>query len=1031
MIRFILILVLSTIFTINMVAQTTPPAGYGNNIILWLSPDTALFKSTNNPAMIGDRIREWHDISGGGYIFTNAGGSERPKYVSYQGKNMLNFVNGDLLENSTIASIINGLEEFSIYIVIKSDDLNTDQGFLDSQNPDGADDILCMRYDASGANTGRSNVIKCGMQGNNGGNQVESLSNTQSNLLQCLTLTWKKGEKINLYIDGDFNESSNNILNSNMSGIQKILLGKGSKDTGAGTGWDGRIGTVIFYNKKMSADTVSEISGDLKAIKSVQSGNWDNPTTWDCNCNPSNNAFVKIMNGHTVSLTTNETANDLIIASGGNLDLSTNNRRLTLKRNLTNNGIVTPREGTIRMNGTVDQFIKGSSTTQLYNLTINKTGGNVSITSGNVELQGTLNIQSNCLDANGRLTLLSNPTGTARIAELSGTACINGDITMQRYIDAGATDWRFITSPINGASLSDLNDDFITSGFTGSDFPNWPSPSNPWSSIYFYNESIPGIQDNGFVAATNTTNTIQNGEGIWVWCGDTITGTQPFTIDFTGPPNTGDISLPISYTSTPHSDDGWNMVGNPYPSTINWNAIPAANKNNINDAIYIWDPDNQQFASYVNGIAANNGSRFIASSQAFWVQANGSGASITVTESSKRANDIDFLKPASTPTPLRLKATNNFGSDETVLNFDVNATNNFDALYDAGKMASVNADLPYIASITSNEEYSINQIPEQEISIPIKITTGANALHQIDITNASEFANVSCLILEDLFTGNTYDLNTTNSITTYLYDTTTVARFLLHIGAPYEVNVTEMSCYGNNDASIQFAKNTTNAYDIVWKDGLNNIINTNTGIFSSSINNLSAGTYYIETTDAICGNSIDTVTITSPSQITSYFSNSSDTLMLGDNFTPTNQSSNAISYGWVFGDGNTSNLATPTHTYNQIGSYLVNLRAQQTSTCYEDFNKLITVVNATGINNINALENINTWINNGVLNVTLNAEDYKTIEIRNTLGQQIYSNNIADNHFKFDLNNFSNGVYYILIADEKGGITSRKVVYSK
>ena len=44
------------------------------------------------------------------------------------------------------------------------------------------------------------------------------------------------------------------------------------------------------------------------------------------------------------------------------------------------------------------------------------------------------------------------------------------------------------------------------------------------------------------------TNGIAQGEGLWVFSGDTITGTQPFTIDITGPPNTGTIPLKINAT---------------------------------------------------------------------------------------------------------------------------------------------------------------------------------------------------------------------------------------------------------------------------------------------------------------------------------------------------------------------------------------------------------------------------------------------------------------------------------------------------
>ena len=180
--KIILIFTIIVLFCSSSIGQITPPAGIGNNIILWLSPDTAVYEATGNTAEIGDRVREWHDISGGGYVFTTTNDQTRPRYLNnYQGRNLLNFNGGDLLENTAIASIINGLSEFSIYIVIKSDDINTDQGFLNSQNPNGADEILGMRYDQSGANTGRSNILKCGMQGNTANNQIESQNGTAEN----------------------------------------------------------------------------------------------------------------------------------------------------------------------------------------------------------------------------------------------------------------------------------------------------------------------------------------------------------------------------------------------------------------------------------------------------------------------------------------------------------------------------------------------------------------------------------------------------------------------------------------------------------------------------------------------------------------------------------------------------------------------------------------------------------------------------------------------------------------------------------
>ncbi|MCB0401228.1 MAG: PKD domain-containing protein [Flavobacteriales bacterium] len=999
-------------------------------MILWLSPDTLVYRTGSSLANINDRVTQWHDISGNGHIFTNAGGAVRPRYVTYQGKNMLDFTGGDLLENNAIASAINGLTEFSIYVIIKSDDVtNNDKGFLDSENPDGADDVICMRYDASGANTGRTNLIKCGMQGNTANNQIESQSNTQTNQLQCLTLTWKQGEPINLYIDGVLNETSVNSISTAMSGVQKILLGKGPKDTGGGSGWDGRIGTVIFYNMKMPPDTVSLISGDLKSINSVQSGNWNNPTTWDCNCSPPNNAFVKIKNGHTVTLTRDEAVNNVTIESGGILDLSVNNYILSLRRNLTNYGTINANQGTIEFIGTSEQLLDGSGTSAFYNLTVNNNAG-VRMTAGAATVQGTLDIQNGCFTTNNNIILLSNATGTARLAGLIGSACISGDITMQRYIDAGATDWRFISSPISGATLADMNDDFITSGFPGSDFPLWPTASNPWPSIYYYDETASGIQDNGFVAATNITNGMGVGQGIWVYSGDTIIGTQPFTIDITGPPNTGNISLPMTYTNSGMpSDDGWNMVGNPYPSTLDWDS-PNITKTNINNAIYIWNPDLQQFGSYVGGIGTNGATNNIASSQAFWVQATAASPQVMVTESSKTATDGAFLK-TTVVMPFRIKATNNTGSDEMAFHFDPNASNAFDPEFDAEKMTSVNPDLPSISSVLNGTDYSINQLPEQEITLPIRVTTGISGLHQIEIQNATALGHVSCLFLEDLFTGTTYDLNQVQSFTAYIYDTTSVPRYLLHIGAPFDINTTEISCNGNQDGTIAFTKNTSTPFDITWKDGSNNIIASKTQVFGDTLTNLTDDTYLIETTDAFCGNRSDSVVISQPNPITSYFT-TTDTIMLGSNFAPVNLSLNAVDYTWDFGDGNTSTLFNPNHVYGQIGNYLVTLKASQNMNCFEDYTKLITVVhNITGINDLQESSTIKTWIDNDVLTIQLNKTAYQAVEIRNALGQVIYNELVHADQLSFDLNSLSAGMYIVRLTTPDNHSESIKIAYSK
>lgn len=708
-------------------------------------------------------------------------------------------------------------------------------------------------------------------------------------------------------------------------------------------------------------------------------------------------------------------------------DVDLNAFELSLQRNLTNDGTIISNGGTLNFNGSSDiQLIFANVDLDLDNITIDNPNG-VSLSNGAIDLTNTLTLTNGNFSTNNSLTLLSNASGTARIAEITGGS-ISGDITMQRYIDAGATNWRFLTSAVSGTTLADFNDDFITSGFTGSDFPLWPTAANPWQSIYFYDETQPGIQDNGYTAATNITNSVAIGEGLWIWSGDTITGTQAFTIDMTGPTNTGNINLPITYTNSGNTDDGWNMVGNPYPSTIDWDD-PSITKTNINNAIYIWNPDLEQFASYVAGLGTNGGSKDIASSQAFWVQANATGAAVQLTEACKTTDGGIFLKAPSSASPLTINVQNSIGSDQTIINFNANSTTGFDGMYDASKILSANTNLPSISTIVNDStELSINQMPQTDISIPLKITTGVSGFHTIDISGIQSFNHLSCIFIEDLFSGITYDLTTTTTFTTFIYDTTSVPRFLIKLGTETITSSTAASCFGNNDGSIVIQKNAATSFNTILKDDQNNVIVNHSNTFGiDSINNLSAGTYLLETTDNTCGSLMDSITIVEPLQITASFSTNIDTVYLtnGGIVQFTNLSNNASSYRWDFDDLNTSTLTSPTHQYLQAGTYNVTLNAIQNANCFEQSTQTITVIDvATSINDFNQANPNKVWINNNHLMVSNNID---RIEVRNVLGQLLIT---SDGNQKIDLRKINPQTLIIsTITSDK--IESTKLQYIK
>lgn len=168
-----------------------------------------------------------------------------------------------------------------------------------------------------------------------------------------------------------------------------------------------------------------------------------------------------------------------------------------------------------------------------------------------------------------------------------------------------------------------------------------------------------------------------------------------------------------------------------------------------------------------------------------------------------------------------------------------------------------------------------------------------------------------------------------------------------------------------------------------------------------TLSNLANGIYTIETTDALCGNTVDTVELTNPLPIIATFTTAKDTFAINEQVNFNNQSTNAINYLWNFGDGNTSTLASPAHAYMQPGSYLAKLTASQNSNCYQEVDKLITVSNTVvSVNEITPNE-VKIWtIDNYIQMEFLATKKYTEVEIRDLSGKLIFSKNIANSTYE-------------------------------
>jgi|GEM_PF-2447167 len=142
---------------------------------------------------------------------------------------------------------------------------------------------------------------------------------------------------------------------------------------------------------------------------SVQSGNWSNKNTWDCNCVPASTENAVIANGHTVTMVGGSTSiRNLTINSGG--ILTDNGGSLTVAGSLTVNGTLSG-TGAIALTGASTTIGGGGTISNPSDITIT---GNKSIPSSSALEKNLGNIiisASTTVTNNGTFTIGGNING--------------------------------------------------------------------------------------------------------------------------------------------------------------------------------------------------------------------------------------------------------------------------------------------------------------------------------------------------------------------------------------------------------------------------------------------------------------------------------------------------------------------------------------------------------------------------------------------------------------------------------------------
>ena len=505
----------------------------------------------------------------------------------------------------------------------------------------------------------------------------------------------------------------------------------------------------------------STLTGKLNDNVIVQ-GNWTNNGTFN-------------HNGGTITFDGTTTISGSAVTSFGNVVINAG-RTLTapatmnISGDYTNNGTFTHNSGTVVFNGST-QTLGGTVSTPFNNLTISS-GSTTTISTSGHTIRGIL-LCNGTLAANANLTLLSDATQTALI-DGSGTGDVTGDVYLKRYIPTNFG-YKYFSSPFQSATVSQLS--------------TWVNISATFPTVYRYDE-YRAVR--GWISYTTSSNILNPMNGYAINLGPDTLGVNSITMNISGIVNNKTL---VPLTLTNHNmtyTQGFNLIGNPYPSPIDWKASSGWIKTNVDDAIYFFNastPSNNAandslqyqgvYSSYINGVASGNADRIIPAMQGFFVHVS----TISPTDATiifnngVRTNDLNPVYKSSSIDHrpiLRFSATfdqSNGIPDPYVLYLDDQATMNFDGDFDALKLMNTDYRIPNLYELSNNNKLSISGIPypiDSLTTIPIGIKTRKEGWINFQANDLSKLPTEYTLYLIDKYSHMRQDLRVNPKYRFYL-----------------------------------------------------------------------------------------------------------------------------------------------------------------------------------------------------------------------------------------------------------------------
>jgi hypothetical protein len=267
--------------------------------------------------------------------------------------------------------------------------------------------------------------------------------------------------------------------------------------------------------------------------------------------------------------------------------------------------------------------------------------------------------------------------------------------------------------------------------------------------------------------------------------------------------NQGNYTPAISYTAL---GAAYNVIGNPYPSAIDWDDA-SWTKTNVDATVYVWNGSqnitwNGSVGALIDGV--------IPAGQAFSIKANATSP-IIATFDAARVHGVDPYK-VSVTSLIEMHAAGNGYEDAAYVNFREDATDDFDTDFDGYKRWGLN-EAPQLFTVVNDINLAVNVLPEltQNLTIQVGYRVGVAGEYTIDVSNIESFIEPVTIYLEDLMTGEMINVEEQSSYTFAASPEDDIVRFELHfvtvVGVNDQIENSDVYIYSN--ANTVFVRNTS------------------------------------------------------------------------------------------------------------------------------------------------------------------------------------------------------------------------------